>query len=190
MRRCLWFRRRTLRRLLHHTRLLRWRYCPSYPRQKALGIGVSYAQLKSEAWRSLSGAAIKVWLELHTRFNGGNNGNIRLSMNEAVKALGISKGTAQRAFVELEEKGFIALHNSGNWYHRKAHEWRLTTKRMQTHKGIEVATNDWLKWRSKAKDGPPEYPSPLPMGPPRYPKPASGSTREPVRPVLRSRLGT
>lgn len=119
-----------------------------------------YAQLKSEAWRSLSGAAVKVLLELHTRFNGGNNGNVRLSLNEAVKALGISKGTAQRAFIELQEKGFIALHSPGSWYHRKAHQWRLTTKRMQTTKGVEVATNDWQKRRSKTKDGPSEYPSP------------------------------
>jgi hypothetical protein len=97
---------------------------------------LSYAQLKSQAWRSLSGAAIKV------------------------KTLSISKGTAQRAFIELEEKGFIALHNPGNWYHRKAHEWRLTTKRMQTPQGMQLATNDWQWWRAKTKDGPPEYPSP------------------------------
>lgn len=149
-----------------------------------------YAQIKSEAWRSLSGAAVKVWLELHTRFNGGNNGNVRLSMNEAVRALGISKGTAQRAFIELEEKGFIALQNPGNWYHRKAHEWRLTTKRMQTSKGVQVATNDWQKWRAKTKDGPPEYPSTSPMGPPRNPNNLSGSTREPVRGKIKPSLGT
>jgi DNA-binding transcriptional MocR family regulator len=153
-------------------------------------ITLPYAQLKSEAWRSLSGAAVKVWLELHTRFNGSNNGNVRLSMNEAVSALGISKGTAQRAFVELEEKGFIALHTPGTWYHRKAHEWRLTTKRMQTRSGTQLATNDWRHWRKKTKDGPPEYPSSMPMGPPRNPKPASGSTREPVKAVSSRRLGT
>lgn len=153
-------------------------------------IPLPYAQLKSQAWRSLSGAAVKVWFELHTRYNGSNNGNVRLSMNEAVKALGISKGTAQRAFVELEEKGFIDLQNAGNWYHRKAHEWRLTTKRMQTPKGVQVATNDWQQWRSKTKDGPPKYPSPTPMDPSQYPRPTSGSTTIPVRAVLRSRLGT
>jgi hypothetical protein len=123
-------------------------------------IPLSYAQLKSTAWRSLSGAAVKVWLELHTRYNGGNNGTVRLSLNEAVKALGISKGTAQRAFVDLEEKGFIALTTPGAWYHRRAHEWRLTTKRADTGKGTQVATNDWLHWPAKTKDGPPEYPSP------------------------------
>lgn len=46
-----------------------------------------YAQLKSPAWRSLSGAAVKVWLELHTRFNGGNNGKLTLSYAEAGEAL-------------------------------------------------------------------------------------------------------
>ncbi|UWQ90845.1 helix-turn-helix domain-containing protein [Rhodobacteraceae bacterium M382] len=153
-------------------------------------VTLPYAQLKSEAWRSLSGAAVKVWLELHTRFNGGNNGNVRLSMNEAVKALGISKGTAQRAFVELEEKGFVALHNPGNWYNRRAHEWRLTTKRMQTAKGAEVATNDWRHWRAKSKSGPSEYPSPAPMGPLGNPNARSGSTTEPVRDVSGTPLGT
>lgn len=143
-------------------------------------VTLPYAQLKSEAWRSLSGAAVKVWLELHTRFNGGNNGNVRLSMNEAVKALGISKGTAQRAFVELEEKGFIVLHKPGNWYNRRAHEWRLTTKRMQSAKGVEVATNEWRSWRAKTKSGPPEYPSPARVGPSGNPSPVSGSTKEPV----------
>ncbi len=135
-----------------------------------------YGLLKSAAWRSLSGAAVKVWFELHTRYNGGNNGNVRLSMNEAVKALSISKGTAQRAFVELEEKGFIALQSSGNWYHRKAHEWRLTTKPMQTTKGKQNPTNEWKDWREKTKGGPPEYPSPCAKGPPEYPSPIGGTT--------------
>jgi hypothetical protein len=115
-------------------------------------IPLPYAQLKSPAWRSLSGAAVKVWLELHTRYNGGNNGNVRLSMNEAVSALGIGKGTAQRAFKELEDKGFIALVVSGNWYHRRAHEWRLTTKPMETPKGRIGPTNEWRNWTAKAKD--------------------------------------
>ncbi|MFG6637040.1 helix-turn-helix domain-containing protein [Sulfitobacter sp. 1A12126] len=128
-----------------------------------------YGFLKSEAWRSLSGAAVKIWFELHTRYNGGNNGNVRLSLNEAAKALSLSKGTAQRAFVELEEKGFIALHSPGAWYHRRAHEYRLTTKPMQTAKGKLAATDEWKNWRKKTKSGPPEYPSPSPMGPSRNP---------------------
>ena len=149
-----------------------------------------YGFLKSEAWRSLSGAAVKVWFELHTRYNGGNNGNVRLSMNEAVTALGISKGTAQRAFTELQEKGFIALQSPGNWYHRRAHEWRLTTKPMQTPTGKTNPTDDWKNWHAKTKVGPPEYPSPSSMGPPRNPRPVSGSTTVPVSANSGKRSGT
>ena len=50
-----------------------------------------YGMLNSDAWRSLSGAAVKVSLELHTRFNGSNNGAVRLSYAEAAQALGIGK---------------------------------------------------------------------------------------------------
>ncbi|CUJ99546.1 hypothetical protein RUE5091_02057 [Ruegeria denitrificans] len=45
-------------------------------------VPMSYAMIKSPAWRALSGPAVKLWLELHTRFNGGNNGKVFLSMNE------------------------------------------------------------------------------------------------------------
>ena len=108
-----------------------------------------YGLLKSQAWRSLSGAAVKVFLELHTRFNGGNNGRLHLSMNEAAEALGIGKATAQRAFQELQEKGLIALSKPGNWYHRQAHEWRLTMKPVHTLNGKKAATNEWHSWRSE-----------------------------------------
>ncbi|MCV2892574.1 helix-turn-helix domain-containing protein [Lentibacter sp. XHP0401] len=109
--------------------------------------------LKSKAWRSLSGAAIKVWLELHTRYNGGNNGKLHLSMNEAAQILSLGKATVQRAFVELQAKGFIALEAEGNWYSRRAHDWRLTVKPMQRPKGKEVPTHDWRNWRGKTKHG-------------------------------------
>ncbi len=59
-------------------------------------VPLPYGFLKSTAWRSLSGPAVKVWFELHTRFNGGNNGSLTLSLNEAAQALGIGKGTAMR----------------------------------------------------------------------------------------------
>lgn len=111
-----------------------------------------YAFLKSPAWRSLSGAAVKVFLELHTRFHGGNNGRIHLSMNEAAEALGLGKATVQRGFAELQEKGFIALTTPGNWYHRKAHEWRLTTKKLHTARGVSSATNDWYGWRPEKQN--------------------------------------
>ena len=119
-----------------------------------------YSFLRSPAWRSLSGPAVKVWLELHTRFNGGNNGKLTLSLNEARSLLGLGKSTVQRAFYELQEKGFIALMKSGSWYHRQAHEWRLTTKPMQLTSGKQLATNDWYNWKpEKTERGPETDPS-------------------------------
>ena len=111
-----------------------------------------YAQLKSDAWRSLSGAAVKLWLELHTRYNGSNNGNLHLSMNEAAQILGLGKATVKRAYNELVDKGFLALEVPGNWYSRKAHEWRLTTKPTQTPRGKRLATMDWRSWKPPKKN--------------------------------------
>jgi hypothetical protein len=114
-------------------------------------VALPYAMLKSAAWRSLSGNAVRVWFELHTRYNGGNNGAVRLSMAEAAEALGIGKATAGRAFAELQEKGFIVLAKPGAWYHRRAHEWRLTTKPVHTAKGKDTPTNDWRSWYPSKK---------------------------------------
>ncbi|SPH24401.1 hypothetical protein DEA8626_03453 [Defluviimonas aquaemixtae] len=144
-------------------------------------VPLPYSLLKSPAWRSLSGAAIKVFLELHTRFNGGNNGKIHMSMNEAADVLGLGKATVQRAFVELQEKGFIALTASGSWYHRKAHDWRLTTKPMHTVVGKQVAINDWRSWQpAKTKRGSESDPSLSQMVPSRNPGNGIGSKPEPV----------
>lgn len=107
---------------------------------------VSFAMIKSPAWRLLSGAAMRVWFELSARYTGGNNGRLHLSMREAAEALGMGKATVQRAFKELQAKGFIVLVTPGNWYGRKAHEWRLTTKPMHTAKGRVSPTNDWKNW--------------------------------------------
>ena len=158
--------------------------------QEGQYVPLSYAILKSDAWRSLSGAAAKVFLELHTRYNGGNNGNVRLSMNEAADALGIGKASAQRAFKELEAKGFIALAKPGNWYSRRAHEWRLTTKPMRLPGGSQNATNEWKTWRQKAEHGSETDLSASRMVPNQNPRPAHGSKPEPVRPESARSFGS
>ncbi|MDU8942382.1 helix-turn-helix domain-containing protein [Ovoidimarina sediminis] len=150
-----------------------------------------YALLKSPAWRSLSGAAIKVYFELHARFNGGNNGRITLSYAEAAEALGMGKATVQRAYNELVEHGLLALEEPGNWYHRRAHEWRLTTKQMQRVRDAEPATNDWRKWRpEKTERGSDTDPSPSSVVPFENPKASLGSTSEPVSAKSRRSLGS
>ena len=117
-------------------------------------VPLSYAQLKSDAWRSLSGAAVKLWLELHTRYHGSNNGKLHLSMNEAAEILGMGKATVQRAYAELQEKGFLVLEQPGHWYARRAHDWRLTTKPSNVVNGKVTATMEWRTWTpQKTKHG-------------------------------------
>jgi hypothetical protein len=151
-----------------------------------------YAQLKSEAWRSLSGAAVKVWLELHTRYHGGNNGKVHLSLNEASEILGLGKATVQRAFIELEAKGFLALERKGNWYSRRAHDWRLTIKPMQTAKGKDVPTQDWQRWRKpeKTERGSQADPSPNTTGPIQNQRPCTRSSTAPVTAISTKLTGS
>ena len=154
-------------------------------------VNMPYALITSLAWRSLSGAAVKVWFELSARYNGGNNGTLHLSMKEASEALGMGKATVHRAFKELEGKGFIALVAQGHWYSRRAHEWRLTTKSTQTAKGKVTATNDWRSWHpKKTKRGSkmePSHPSVVPF---QNPKGRHSSKSEPVRANSRPALGS
>lgn len=105
---------------------------------------VTYAMLQSDAWRSLSGAAIKVYLELRTRFHGTNNGRLHLSLQSCADLLALSKSTAQRAYVELEEKGFIVKKRQGCFIGGCASEWALTELKLND----EPATHDWKHWRT------------------------------------------
>lgn len=150
-------------------------------------VNLPYAQIKSPAWRSLSGAAIKLWFELHTRFNSANNGALRLSYAEAAEALGMGKATVQRAYRELQDKGFVVLEKEGNWYHRQSHEFRLTTKPVQKVKGKVPPTHDWRSYRApkKTKRGSGSELSGSSVVPFENPKGLSRSKSEPVRRKIR-----
>ena len=113
---------------------------------------LSYFQVHHPAWRSLSGPAIKVWIELRSRFNGRNNGKLALSLDEGARLLGMSKSTVRRAYQELEKKGFIVMTKQGHWYGRLATEWRITDQSCDGH----PATHDWQNWRpeKQAKTNP------------------------------------
>lgn len=152
-------------------------------REEGQYVPLPYAQLKSPAWRSLSGAAVKLWLELHTRYNGGNNGCLRLSYAEATDALGIGKATVKRAYAELVAHGFLALEKEGNFYYRLAHEWRLTTKSMHGAKGKKVPSHDWRGYKAakKTKRGSGTEPSGARVVSFQNRKGVIGSKPEPVR---------
>lgn len=95
----------------------------------------------------------------------------------------IGKATAQRAFDELQDKGFLVLTKQGNWYGRQANEWRLTIK-PENGKRQGTASNDWQSWRPETEHGSVADPSAPLVGPPRNHLKRHGSARKPVSPVL------
>jgi len=108
---------------------------------------LSYEMMRSPAWRSLSGSAVKVWIELRCRFYGPNNGKLSLSFDEAARLLGMGKATVQRAFTELQDKGFVEVVRPGQWYGRLATEYAVTDRSVQGH----LPTNAWKHWRGEKK---------------------------------------
>lgn len=104
---------------------------------------LTYQMAKSAAWRSLSPAAVKVYIELRCRFHGHNNGEITLSMDEGAALLHMSKSTVKRALEELKDKGFIKRTRRGQWLGRIASTYAVTNVRLNGNE----ATNDWKAWR-------------------------------------------
>jgi len=105
-------------------------------------IALTYDMMKSAAWRSLGGSAVKVYIELRSRFNGGNNGELFLGLSEC-KLLRLGKDAVNSALKELAAKGFIEMNVKGEFYHRRATTWFIT-ERPKVKGGIP--SNDWRKW--------------------------------------------
>jgi biotin operon repressor len=145
---------------------------------------ISYDFLRSAAWRSLSGAASKVFLELRTRFHGANNGRLILSLEEASNLLGIGKATVQRALDELQEKGFVIRTRRGQWYGRIASTWATTDKSINGENSSQACK----AWRpppkpKKTKHGSRMDPSVIAMGSEMDRERRDGAATEPVRAV-------
>jgi len=104
---------------------------------------LKYDMALSRAWHSLSGAAVKVFIELRCSFDGANNGKLFLSFADAARRLGLGKSTVKRAFDELAAKGFIRKTGAGNWYGRKAATWRVTTESWQDN----LPSHEWRRWQ-------------------------------------------
>jgi len=103
--------------------------------------------LRSVAWRSLSANARTLYVEIASRYNGQNNGQISYSVREACVAILISTATASRSFNELIDRGFliVAQNSSFNLKTRLAREWTLTVEPLNGN----PATKDFMKWTMK-----------------------------------------
>jgi hypothetical protein len=64
--------------------------------------------LESLAWRSLSGATVKVILEICCRHHGSNNGEISFAVRDG-KDLGLCIETTCKALWEAQAKGFLEV---------------------------------------------------------------------------------
>jgi hypothetical protein len=82
---------------------------------------------RSEAWRNLSGTAVKAWLAIGLMHNGSNNGKIGVSSRELGDRIGASHVTAAKAILELVNAGFLRRTKSSSFgLKRLAAEYRLT----------------------------------------------------------------
>ncbi|WP_262027071.1 helix-turn-helix domain-containing protein [Microvirga sp. Mcv34] len=111
-------------------------------------VSLPHHMLRSRAWRSLSPVARSVFIELAAIYNGSNNGRIALSARDAAEAVGCSKDTAARAFVELVAKGFIECCSRGHFDRKSPHasEYRLTL--YLCDRTGKTATKAFMHWHA------------------------------------------
>lgn len=84
--------------------------------------------MKEDPWRDLSGPAKIFYIHLKGRYNGGNNGEIKLPFSAMRGVRGCSmKPTISRAVKELQEKGWIKINQIGGMY-RKENLYKITFK--------------------------------------------------------------
>lgn len=103
--------------------------------------------LNCPAWKTLSPNAKALLLDVWTRHNGMNNGEIGYSVREA-EEIGLSKDQAGRAFKELVERGFLKVRRSSAFTLRtkEARTWELTGERF----GDNPATKDFMWWGARS----------------------------------------
>jgi hypothetical protein len=84
--------------------------------------------LRSEEWKELSPAAKLFYVHLKGKYNGSNNGEIRLYYSELDGIKGLSSpATKSKASKELQEKGWIERTKIGGLF-RFFNNYKLTGK--------------------------------------------------------------
>lgn len=120
---------------------------PKKKRQKGLQhIGIERRTLKEKHWRGLSPAAKIFYIHLKGRYNGANNGEIRLPYSAMRDVKGCSNPrTISGAIKELERKKWIKIERRGGLF-RHDNLFKLTFK--HDFYGAEKA---YSKYRDKNK---------------------------------------
>jgi hypothetical protein len=107
--------------------------------------------MDSPAYLSLSCQARAVLLEIARGHDGTNNGRLGLSIRRASERCNIARGTAARALVELQERGFIECMTKGAFSRKAPHasEWRLTWWGCDVTG--ELPSKKFMSWAAKNK---------------------------------------
>ena len=100
---------------------------------------------ESPQYRTLSLKARCLLDELQNIHRPGRNGRIVLSYETAARNLGVTYNTVSKAFLELQQTGFISLNLDADHRIGRAREWRLT---YEPCNGREP-TDDWKYETSK-----------------------------------------
>ena len=100
--------------------------------------------LDTAAWRHLSPAATKVLIDMWSRCNGTNNGQISYSARDGVE-INMHRNTVAKALRELEDVGFIVCEEAWTFNQggRKSRKWRLTTEPANG----KPATREFARWQ-------------------------------------------
>jgi hypothetical protein len=108
-------------------------------------VKIEHYLLNCAAYRSLDTVARCLYLELKQRYTGFNNGQIALGVRTAADALGVSKNTAQRAFVALEDRGFIRVATPSSFDQKRlSREWLLTE--LPDDRDGTKPSKDFMRW--------------------------------------------
>jgi hypothetical protein len=117
--------------------------------KEARHVRIYHAMMRTDAWRQLDAYAIALYVLFSSRYGGAgsNNGRIAFSVRDAAKALKTGKNVAARAFIRLQDTGFIVLETPGTFSRkvRHAHESRLTE--FASDINHQFATRDYEQWR-------------------------------------------
>ena len=106
--------------------------------------------MQTPAWRALSPTAQALYVWLRFEWKGkhqNNNGKIRLSVRQAAYRLGISVNPANKAFHELQAKGFLHVTEAGALGVKglaRGPSYELTEEPLPSH---QVARNLFKDWK-------------------------------------------
>lgn len=108
-------------------------------------VRIHHWEMACPAWKEMTVYGRALVIELRSRFNGVNNGEIHLSVREAAKALNCHRDTAAKALREVEAKGWARTNQKGSfdWKGGLATTYILTNEPM----GDKSATKDFMSWK-------------------------------------------